>query len=481
MIPLSAALLLPTSTYMLSKTIQKILTIALLVPLLAQTHPAFAQTQDNPILFWNSVALEAIRVSGTPPPYASRNLAMIHAAVFDAVNGIEQQYTPYHVRVAGPPNASTTVAASAAAREILATIYPDRTKMFETQYAHILENVPKDTEAYTQTETYGRHVATNILEWRHEDGSDNKIPYQTEAGIGLWEPTFPYFLPALLPQWESVDTFVIDDVTTIRPPGPPALNTPQYAAELNEVKALGKKYSDVRTPEQTEIAHFWEDGRGTYTPPGHWNTIAQDLARKYNVSPLNTARLFLILNAAMADAGIASWDAKFHYDLWRPVVAIQNADQDNNPETHLDRTWQPLLETPPFPEYTSGHSTFSGAASAVLSNIFGPDTPFTSQASHFTSVERSFTSFSQAAEEAGMSRIYGGIHFQSANQHGLATGRHIGQYAAENLAQPLSATSPVPVSAATGTTSLSWIVVISAIGALASWRIYTRLYHRATI
>ena len=200
---------------------------------------------------------------------------------------------------------------------------------------------------------------------------------------------------------------------------------------------LGGFQSDLRTSEQTKIALFWADGGGTATPPGHWNSIALDVTLKKGTSLLETARTYALLNIAMADAGIASWDAKYHYDMWRPIDAIRQADQDGNPATSGVASWIPLLKTPPFPTYTSGHSTFSGAASAVLTSLFGDNVAFDSQSDGHLAAEqrpldpsqivtRHFTSFNQAAEEAGLSRIYGGIHFNFDNTAGLELGRKVG-------------------------------------------------------
>jgi membrane-associated phospholipid phosphatase len=195
----------------------------------------------------------------------------------------------------------------------------------------------------------------------------------------------------------------------------------------------GKKQY-VRTPDQTEIAQFWADTAGTYTPPGHWNAIAEEVAAQSNTSLVDEARLFALLNIALADAGIASWDAKYVYDLWRPVTAIRQADLDDNPQTTTDSTWDSLIGTPPFPEYVSGHCTFSGAAEAILANFFGDNVGFATTSSGLPRVSRSYDSFAAAADEAGISRIYGGgIHFLSANVDGLATGRALGNYVFDNF------------------------------------------------
>ena len=198
-----------------------------------------------------------------------------------------------------------------------------------------------------------------------------------------------------------------------------------YATAWNEVRQLGAASGGTRTDEQTTIARFWADGGGTYTPPGHWNEIAATVAREIGNGLADNARLFAALNLAMADAGIAAWDAKYAAEFWRPITAIQQADRDGNPATIPDSTWTPLLVTPPFPEYVSGHSTFSGAAAAILAGFFGNETTFSSETPGLTGVTRTFTSFTQAAEEAGRSRIYGGIHFEFSNADGQSLGRSI--------------------------------------------------------
>ncbi len=210
-------------------------------------------------------------------------------------------------------------------------------------------------------------------------------------------------------------------------PGPPALNSAAYTAAFREVKALGGRQGSRRTEDQTQIALFWADIAGTATPPGHWNEIAQTVARQRGITLAENARLFALLNMSLADAGVYCWIIKFNYGFWRPITAIQRADEDGNPDTDADASWEPLIETPPFPSYTSGHSTFSGAAAAVLASFFGTDrVRFTSNSDGLPGVTRTFDGFWAAAEEAGMSRIYGGIHWQFDNTDGLTAGRETG-------------------------------------------------------
>ena len=236
---------------------------------------------------------------------------------------------------------------------------------------------------------------------------------------------------ALLPQWPFVTPFALAHPSQFRTAGPPPLTGAAYAADLDEVRRLGRVDSAERTPEQTLIARFWADGAGTATPPGHWNQIARDVSRQRDTGLYENARTFALLNIALADAGISSWDAKYFHGLWRPIMAIREADRDGNPATAPDPGWSPLLATPPFPSYTSTHSTFSAAGAAVLSSVFGPETAFTTATDDLPGVIRGFGSFASAAAEAGRSRIYGGIHFEFDNRDGLAAGAAVGQYVAQ--------------------------------------------------
>jgi len=211
---------------------------------------------------------------------------------------------------------------------------------------------------------------------------------------------------------------------------PPAVGSAEYANAYNEVATLGRATGSSRTTDQTNIALFWADGGGTVTPPGHWNRIAQGLGSASGQSLIQNARMFALLNIAEADAAIAAWDMKYLYNFWRPVTAIQNGDVDGNALTTGDASWSPLITTPPFPTFTSGHSTFSAAAGEVLAQFFGTDNlSFTTSTDAAGIADRSFTSLSQAVDEAGMSRIYGGIHFQFDNTVGKSMGRSIGGWA----------------------------------------------------
>ncbi|MEZ6136990.1 MAG: vanadium-dependent haloperoxidase [Pirellulaceae bacterium] len=298
-------------------------------------------------------------------------------------------------------------------------------------------------------ELHGVGVGEQVLQLRANDGSAQLVTYEHGPAPGDWQRTFPGFLPPLLPQWRFVEPFSGVDISIFRPDPPPTLESADYAASVDQVMRIGGYLSEERTDEQTEIAVFWADGPGTFTPPGHWNQIAADVLLNRDSSLVESSRVFALLNLALADAGIASWNAKYEYDLWRPIDAIRRADEDGNPTTLQDDAWRPLLVSPPFPTYTSGHSTFSGAADAVLTALLGSDVSFVTTNDAMNApgqrplqsklvIERSFANFTAAAEEAGLSRIYGGVHFDFDNTAGLAAGRGIGTYIVTDFLVPRS-------------------------------------------
>jgi membrane-associated phospholipid phosphatase len=404
--------------------------------------------RSDVVLQWNETVLNAIRADRTAPPLAARNLAMVHAAMYDSINAIYRMHYPYYVTIQATPDTTAEAAAAVAAHRTLVTLYPKQIALFDAALDESLERVPNGPGKVNGIRL-GQQVAETILGWRSQDRATYQVAYTPLQGAGFWRPTPPDFRPPLLPHWSSVTCFCMKSGAQFRPAGPPPLDSAAYVASYLEVKALGSTNSNTRTPEQTDIAWFWADDTGTVTPPGHWNQIAQVVARDRGTSLAENARLFALLNLALADAGIASWDCKFKYNVWRPIEAIRKTDPRAPVETRGDPNWTPLLNTPPFPSYTSGHSTFSGAAAAVLANFFGNDNVrFTISSDGLPRVWRSFTSFSAAAAEAGRSRIYGGIHWEFDNADGLAAGRALGEYVTANYLNPKpqqSAGNGIPV------------------------------------
>lgn len=388
--------------------------------------------QPDMALQWDQEALEAIRRDAVTPLVASRGLAMVSAAMYDVVNAIEG--TPgYFITTTATPGTSSEAAVAAAAHRLLAYLFPAQQTLLDTALTQDLATVPDGAEE-TQGVTLGQSIADTIIALRATDGWDDFVDYVPGTQPGRWQETAPMFDVALAPQWADLTPFALTSPDQFRPAGPPALTSQAYADAFNEVKALGSATGSTRTAEQTEIARFWADGLGTYTPPGHWNEIANDLALSQGNSLSANARLFAKLNLALADAAITAWNTKYLYEFWRPITAIQQADLDGHADTTKDAAWTPLLITPPFPEYVSGHSTFSGAAAEVLTAIFGNSLGFTTDSLGLPGVQRSFTDFDQAAQEAGRSRIYGGIHFEFSNQDGLAAGHQLAQFVLNRFA-----------------------------------------------
>lgn len=387
---------------------------------------------------WNQIALDTIVAVPTPPPRASRNLAMVSAAVYDAVNAIDGTHTGLFGNFSADAGASREAAAICAAHDVLVSLYPTRVAQLNAARDTQLGAIP-NSASKTAGIGAGETIASVVLATRAADGSGNSITYTPNPAAGHWRvgPDNPG--AALLPHWGAVTPFALNSGSQFRPVAPPSLNSPEYAASVAQVQALGALNSGTRTAEQTSIARAWAFGAGTVTPPGAWNQIAQSLASGQSVS--DNARMFAMLNVALADAGIASWEAKFHYDLWRPIHAIREADIDGNDGTVQDANWLPLLSpTPPFPSYTSGHSTFSRAAADILAHFLGTDSINVVLNGDFGEV-RLLTSLNEAANEAGLSRIYGGIHYDFDNVAGQWTGANIAQWVYSNYFLPVPAPS----------------------------------------
>ena len=377
---------------------------------------------------WNNAALDAIRAGHTAPPIASRSLAILHVSIYDAVNGIIRTHEAYLVPSAVPASASREAAASAAAHAALVNLFPAAASSFDTLYAAILATIP-DGPHKAAGIVWGEFVASQILDARANDGWNATMLPPVGSGPGVWVPTPPAFLPYLLPQWGFVMPFAMRNLSQFHPPGPPSLDSEQYAADYDEVKELGAAIGSTRTKEQTEIALFWADGVGTETPPGHWNSIAQTIATARGNVMEENARLFALLNIAMADAAMCAWNAKYTFHFWRPMTAINVAEPQLN--------WTSFIVTPPFPDHVSGHSTFSGAAATVLARFYSTQgLPFTTSSDFLPGVYRSFATCLDAAEEAAVSRLYGGIHFRSANEDGLQAGISIGEWTGTRYLQP---------------------------------------------
>lgn len=404
------------------------MTRRLAVLALALAPLAAVPASANVVLDWNTVLLDAVRADKTSPPKASRAMAAMHVAMFDAIVGIEGGYEPATVTVPGPAaGASADAAAACAAHDVLAVLFPGQKAAIDAAFEASLAGIP-DGPAEGEGLAWGQRVGATVLAHCAADHSDATVPYEPPQGAGWWTKTPPAYADPLLPQWPYVTPWALPSPSALRPTGPRTMRSAEYTRAFDEVRRLGRTDSRFRTADQTEIALFWADGPGTATPPGHWLVIADEVARDRGLTTLETARLFALLGMTVADAAIAAWDSKYAYDDWRPLTAIAGADHDGNPATTADPGWTPFIATPPFPSYVSGHSTFSAGAARLLGLYLGTDAwPFETTSDGLPGVQRSFAGFRAAAEEAGQSRIYGGIHWQYDNQDGLALGRAVAE------------------------------------------------------
>lgn len=375
---------------------------------------------QNVVLEWNQAVLTALKGDTSSPLLVARNLAILHLGMRNAVDK------------AGPERMEA--AAISAGSFSAQTLFPSHQADFERLRAKQIARL-RNPAHLQETFADGEAGAQRVLNARANDGSAMHVSYVPRTEPGQWRRTPPTFRPPELPQWATkVKPFALKRPDQFRPPGPPALDSTAWANAFNEIKVIGAKDSSIRTAEQTAIARFWSDFSSTETPPGHWNSIARTLAAERKLSLVESARLFATLNVALVDAGIACWDAKYHYNFWRPVTAIIRADEDGNPRTAPRPDWQALLNTPPHPEYPSGHSAFSGAAVAVLSATFGTDRiSFTVRSDALPGLERTFTSLRACAEECGQSRVYGGIHYRFSCEDGLLLGKRISEWISQDI------------------------------------------------
>jgi membrane-associated phospholipid phosphatase len=395
------------------------------VALLAITVVARASVDE--VVRWNQVATDATVAAKINPLAESRIFAILHAAIHDAVNAIEPRYEPYQPRTSpAPAGASVEAAIAGAAHAILVALLPDSKATFDAALEETLRSITDDSRKAPGLEV-GRTAATAILTARENDGANRTVEYTPGTKPGDYCPTPPDFKPAALVQWASMTPFVLRAADQFRCPDPPAVNSPRALADLEEVKAIGGSKSATRTPEQSEIARYWYE-----SSPQGWNRIAREVlaARQFDV--WENARLFALLNLAMADGYIGGFDTKYHCNYWRPVTAIRAGG---------DSEWLSYLPTPPVPDYPSTHTVEGAAAATVMARFFNTDFISFSMTSggEYPGITRKFWSFSEAARENGASRILCGIHFSTAVNAGYVQGERIGEWAYENALRPAKA------------------------------------------
>lgn len=396
-----------------------------LVALVILALPAIAAA--DVVTEWNQKSLACVTEAKQLPFVAARTMAIVHTAMFDAVNSIEGRYTPYKIKVSAPPGSSSEAAAVAAAHAALVELYPDQKTVLDTAYTASLAQIP-DGSGRAAGIVVGEKVAAEILAWRASDRANAPNSYRPSTAPGVYVATS---LP-IGSQWGSVVPWVMERGSQFRPAAPPLLASQEWARDYNEIKELGGKNSTLRTPDQTEIALFW-----TITGPASWDPIVQQLASAPGRSLIENARLFALVEMATADAYIAVFDAKYTFNLWRPITAIRNGDMDGNDDTSRDGGWEPLIDTPLHPEYPCAHCITSSAARAVLESEFGAGAiRLTMTSATVPGVVHKWASIEEYAEEISAARIYGGIHYRTSTTVGQAMGKKIGERAVQNYLKP---------------------------------------------
>ncbi|GAA6621017.1 hypothetical protein [Scytonema sp. NUACC26] len=428
------------------------------------------------ILFWNDIALTAVANdhTGSPAPLeqggptrTSRALAIVHVAMFDAFNSIDRSYTQYLASVSSSSSASKEAAIAQAAFATLAALYPRQLEVFTSKFNDFLASIPPG-EDRDEGINIGAEVADRILVDRRQDGSQADMPYIAGILPGQHRPDpLNPNQGFTTPRWGGVKPFALPSVVEFRSEAPPALNSARYTQDFNDVKANGAQNSTTRTADQTEIGIFWAyDGtQGIGTPPRLYNQVVRAIAVQEGNDLSENARLFALVNLAMADAGIQCWDTKYFYSFWRPILAVREADAGNSPtgqgDGNVNTVGDPLFVplgapntnapqgsinfTPNFPSYTSGHATFGASLFQTLIRFYESDTiSFKLISDEFNGInrdvdgsvrpmrERTYDSFTEAMLENARSRVYLGIHYQFDADEGVKAGTRIADYVFDN-------------------------------------------------
>jgi membrane-associated phospholipid phosphatase len=392
----------------------------------------------NAVVQWNRNLLTLVRTPGAQPSniHPTRSFALMHAVIYDAVNAIDGTHHAYLVQFPGASrSASPEAAACAAAYELLIALYPQFQATLLSELEQSLKLIADGDDKYDGMRI-GVAVADQIVALRSNDGASTQpgpVSVTSGSAPGGYESTPPNFPKAQFTQWSQITPFALLQASQFRPGPPPALTSPTYSDDVNEIQSIGKARSTTATVDQMIVGRFWNGSIQNY-----WNEIAQTAALSNNLTTAQSARLFALLNFALADGVIALYDAKYTYHFWRPVTAIRSADLDGNPDTIADPNWLPEVgNTPSDPSYPGAHAVISAAAALVLQSYFGSDQfSFSVTSEVLAGVQRSFTTFSSAADEATFSRIYAGVHFRSDLTIGQQLGNSVATWAVSHLLTP---------------------------------------------
>jgi hypothetical protein len=413
--------------------------LAAIAAVVALGTPAFARA--DAVTDWNLIASNAIvTTAGQPPAVSALSFAIVQGAVYDAVNAIDGGYQPYLSRPAANPWDSKAAAAATAAFKTLAWLFPGQA--FQTTYDTYIAGLP-DQPAGSKAAgvAVGEAAAAAMIAARTNDGRGGGPGTLVGTEPGVWRPTIPFFQQDPAPWVGEVRPFLLPNAEMVRSDGPNALTSKAYAEDLNEVKRLGPINSTVRTPDQTEAAIWWQ-GNG-----GFWNGVTRGISAERGLDIVENARLFAMEDLAAADGFIGCYKDKYYWKFWRPVTAIRLADTDDNPATEADPNWTPLfdpatpqfgppLSTPPFPDHPSAHSCASSAIVHSMQDFFGTDTIGFSSFSPRTRTTRSFERLSDALQEVIDARVWGGIHFRTADMQGSVLGKKVAHWERKHYFQP---------------------------------------------
>jgi hypothetical protein len=406
-----------------------------LITALALTIAGATQVRADAVVDWDIITGQTIPFATRPGGAPGLDYAMVHAAIHDAVQAYDRRFEPYAVDITGA-SGSPVAAVAKAAHDVLVALFPAKTESLGTNYDAYLANhgLSQDDPGVS----VGQLAAAAIIALRANDGSWPANPEVFKGGTepGEWRPTPPAFAPMAVAWLGTVTPFTLKDSTQFRVNQPPPdLSSRKYADDYNEVKALGALTNSARTLEQTDLAYFYADNHFLL-----WNRALQGIANTYLDNMGDSARLFALCSLAMADSVITSWDSKRYYNFWRPVTAIQQGDNDFNPSTKGDPDWLPLIVTPPYPDYTSGANSLSGAVTRMLHHFFGTDRltfTLTSNIPQVIQKTRTYNRLSDAADDIVDARIYLGIHFRTADDVARDQSEHVSNWAFENFLKPL--------------------------------------------
>ena len=400
--------------------------------LLAILHSPVAGTSAlaDAISDWNEKTVAFVTSRPMSPPQAERVMAMVHAAMFDAVNSIERRYRPLLVQLPSAPTTSKEVAAAVAASTVLARLHPVASGEHKSALTAYLTAIPP-SNAKTDGIRLGELVAARIIDARANDGSNATDTYRPKARPGVYVPT----ATTVGAVWPELKPFVIGTGSQFRPQPPVALKSDEWAADYNEIKALGSRNSTKRSARQTEDARFWlSPGPVIYYP------VVRQLAVAKKLDLVDTARFMALIAVARSDAFIAVFDAKYHYDFWRPVTAIRNGDNDDNPATERDAAWMPIADTPMHPEYPCAHCIMSGTIASIVEALFGtadfPEFNLTSPTA--PGVTHRWTNVWTFSNEVSDARIWAGFHYRFSTRVGQEMGRSVGQYVVNTAMRPVA-------------------------------------------